>query len=267
MFVSCFYITTSEIELVKKGLIESIVMKICVINPNSTKSMTASICNTAKKIASETTEIICFTPDNGPESIEGYYDGVFGALGTLEGIQKYPDADGYIIACFDDTGLDAARSYTKQPIVGIGEAGFHAACLIAENFTVITTLPRSVNIIRNNLEKYGLIKRCTNVRASNIAVLDLENLPNANEETISNQVKKAIEEDHGQAIVLGCAGMSDFASELSKKHSIPIIDGVSSAVFFVEGLIRSGLKSSNLGGYEQPRKKKYKGQLQRFEPK
>ena len=242
-------------------------MKICIINPNTSKLMTTGIGESAERIAQNTTEIICFKPDNGPESIEGYYDEVFGALGTLEGIKRYPEADGYVIACFDDTGLDAARTTTIRPVIGIGEAGFHTACLVAEKFTVITTLPRSINAIRNNLRKYGLLNRCANIRASEIPVLDLETVVIESKEIISNQIIKAIKEDGAEAIVLGCAGMSNFAIELSETHSIPVIDGVASAVCLIESLVRLGIQTSKLGGYEQPRKKKFIGSMRKFEPK
>ena len=242
-------------------------MNICIINPNTSKSMTTGICASAEQIANNSTKIICFNPDDGPESIEGYYDEVFGALGALEGIKKYPEADGYVIACFDDTGLDAARTATNSPVVGIGEAGFHTACLVAEKFTVITTLPRSINAIENNLKKYGLINRCNNIRASEIPVLELDTDATKSKEIISNQIVKAIENDRAGAIVLGCAGMADFATELSQIHSIPVIDGVTSAVCLIESLVRLGIETSKLGGYEAPRKKNYLGLMQKFEPK
>ena len=53
---------------------------------------------------------------------------------------KAADADAFVIACFDDTGLDAARCATGAPVVGIGEAAFHMASLIAGKFSVVTTL-------------------------------------------------------------------------------------------------------------------------------
>ena len=52
-------------------------MIICIINPNTTKSMTEKMEVASKKVASDDTKIIATTPKNGPESIEGYYDEVF----------------------------------------------------------------------------------------------------------------------------------------------------------------------------------------------
>ena len=80
--------------------------KICIINPNTTKAMTQKIDLTAKKFASEDSEIISVEPKVGPDSIEGFYDEAFCIPGLIEEIKKQSDADAYIIACFDDTGLE-----------------------------------------------------------------------------------------------------------------------------------------------------------------
>ena len=48
------------------------------------------------------------------------------------------------------------------------------ASLIAEKFSVVTTLARSIAPIERNLVKYGLAARCARVRASNVPVLALE---------------------------------------------------------------------------------------------
>ena len=79
-----------------------------------------------------------------------------------------------IVACFDDTGLDAARCLTAAPVVGIGEAGFHFASMLSNKFSVVTTLSRSVPAIEHNLVRYGLAHRCARVRASDVPVLELE---------------------------------------------------------------------------------------------
>ncbi len=58
----------------------------------------------------------------GPVSIEGYYDEVFAMPGMLRRIREAEATQviGHVIACFDDTGLDAARSIAAAPVIGIG---------------------------------------------------------------------------------------------------------------------------------------------------
>src|SRR5262245_50061171 len=219
-------------------------MRILVINPNTTVSMTAKIAAAAASVASAGTEVVSVNPGDGPPSIEGYFDEVFAIPGMIMEIGKAPAMDAYVIACFDDTGLDAARCATKAPVIGIGEAAFHFASLVAGKFSVVTTLARSVPAIEHNLVRYGLASRCAKVRSSEVAVLDLEQPGSGARRKISAEIASSIRDDRAEAIVLGCAGMADLASSLSLEHGLPVLDGVTCAVAVAEALFRVGLKTS-----------------------
>jgi len=240
--------------------------RILVVNPNTTESMTQKIGAAARAVAATGTEVAAVNPDFGPPSIEGYFDEALSVPGLIAEMAKAPDVDAYIIACFDDTGLEAARSFVEAPVVGIGEAAFHLASLVAGRFSVITTLARSVAPIEHNLVRYGLASRCAKVRASEVAVLDLE-VPGSDAcRRISDQVGATIREDAAEAIVLGCAGMTDLAFSLSREHGVPVIDGVAAAVKLCESLIALGLKTSKSGGYARPRSKRFAGIFSIFSP-
>jgi len=170
----------------------------------------------------------------------------------LEVVEANPQADAIVIACFDDTGLDAVRCLTNKPVVGIGEAGYHLAAMLSNKFSVVTTLARSVSALEHNLVRYGLASRCASVRASEVPVLELENPHSDARQKISDEVHKAITEDHAEAIVLGCAGMTDLTQSLSEEHGLPVLDGVVSAVGLCETMVRLNLYTSSLGGYAQP---------------
>lgn len=242
-------------------------MRILLINPNTTASMTRKIEAAARAVAAAETEVIAVNPSDGPPSIEGYFDEVFSVPGLIGEMQKAPDMDAYIIACFDDTGLEAARCFTTAPVIGIGEAAFHVASLLAGKFTVITTLGRSVPAIEHNLVKYGLASRCARVRASEIPVLDLEKSEFEALSKISAEISRAVTEDRAEAIVLGCAGMADLADRLSVEHCLPVIDGVACAIKLAESLVSLGLRTSKIGGYAAPRRKRFDGLFSQFSPR
>jgi allantoin racemase len=243
-------------------------MLIHVVNPNTTQSFTDKIAAAAKAAALPTTEIMATQPDMGPVSIEGYYDEAFSVPGLLQRIAEAEKQNvaGHVIACFDDTGLDAARCLARAPVIGIGEAAFHAASLVAGKFSVVTTLSRSIPAIEHNLVRYGLATRCAKVRASEVPVLSLEEPNSPARKLISAEIEKAKTEDRAEAIVLGCAGMADLAAKLSAEHGLPVIDGVSVAVGLIEMLARNGIVTSKRGGYAQPLPKAYKGIFASFAP-
>ncbi len=234
-------------------------MLICVVNPNTTVSMTAKIAVAARAAASPGVEIRASNPTFGPASIEGYYDEAFAVPGLLDEIAKTPDADAFVVACFDDTGLEAARCATDAPV--------HMASLIADKFSVVTTLPRSIAPIEKNLVKYGLASRCARVRAANVAVLDLEEPDSDACRTIEAEILRALAEDGAEAIVLGCAGMTDLVRDLERKVGAPVLDGVACAVGLAETLARLGLRTSKRNTYAPPRPKSYSGAFAGWSPR
>jgi allantoin racemase len=243
-------------------------MKLLLVNPNTTASMTEKAGEAARLVAASGTEIIAVNPEYGPVSIEGYYDEVFSIPGLLEEVRKGEDSgcQGTVIACFDDTGLDAARCLASGPVVGICEAAMHTASLLANGFSIVTTLKRSIPALEELAVKYGMSQQCHRVRAAEVPVLELENPDSEATKLIRVEIQKALDEDRSEAIVLGCAGMVDLAAELSKEFGVPVIDGVSAAVKLVESLVTLGLQTSKRNGYAYPSTKSYLGLFQSFQP-
>ena len=226
---------------------------ILVINPNTTERMTDQVRAAAERVAGPGFDIAAANPAQGPASIEGHYDGAVALAGLLDVVRGNPGADGYVIACFDDTGLEAARCLTDAPVVGIGEASYHLASMVAPKFGVVTTLSRSVGILEQNLVRYGLMARCTGVRASDVPVLDVEKGEGA--ARIEAEVGRSITEDGAEAVVLGCAGMVEIAGRIRKTHGVPVLSPVESAVKVVEAMIGLGLQTSKANSYKPPRSK------------
>lgn len=216
-------------------------MRLLVINPNSTTSMTEKIAVAARLAVPAGVEVTAITNHSGPASIQGPEDGALAAPGVLA-IVAAAKADAIVIACFDDTALAEARALSPVPVIGIGEAAFHAAMMLGARYAVVTTLSVSIPVIEANLTAYGVAGSCIRVRASDVPVLDLEHPGSAAEAKVSAEIGRALIEDGAQAIVLGCAGMADLAARLSTHHGVPVIDGVAAAcgiACVLAGLIRA----------------------------
>jgi allantoin racemase len=224
--------------------------------------MTDKIARAAAAAANPNTEILAATSAEGPASIEGHFDGALALPGLMDEIRKGEAAgvDGHIIACFDDTGIDAARAL---PVIGIGEAAYHMASLVAGRFSVVTTLSRSIPVLQQNLMRTGLAFRCASVRAAEVPVLALEKPNSSARQRISEEIATALREEGAEAIVLGCAGMADLAAKLSEEHGVPVIEGVSAAVKLAESLASLRLRTSKTGGWAAPLPKVWTG---RFAP-
>ena len=241
-------------------------MKIKVINPNTTQSMTDLIATAARAVSAPGTEIIAVTSRTGAVSIESHYDEAMSIVGLVDAVNEKPAADAYIIACFGDPGLLAAREIAAGPVIGIAEAAMHAASFVATGFSVVTTLERTRIIAEHLVRNYGMEHHCRRVRATDIPVLELDN-PNSNARNmILRECEAAVSEDKSGAIVLGCAGMADLTRYLEDHLQVPVIDGVAAAVKFAEALVSLGLRTSKRGDLAYPLHKPYVGTLKSYAP-
>jgi allantoin racemase len=244
-------------------------MKIRVINPNTSDSMTEAIGAAARAVAAPGTEIEAVHPSFGAASIEDHHDDVWAAAGVAEQVRlgEALQADAHVIACFGDPGLHAARELARGPVIGIAEAAFHAATLVATGFSVVTTLTRTCVIAEHLVLQYGFERRCRGIHGTDIAVLELEDPTSRAFERILEAAEQALRIDRSGAIVLGCAGMADLCQALQARLGVPVIDGVGAAVKLAEGLVALGLGTSKRGDYAAPISKRYAGMAAPFSPR
>jgi allantoin racemase len=235
-------------------------MKILLINPNTTASMTQAIAAAARAVAAPGTSIVATQPSFGPVSIECHYDEVFAAAGVAEQVRLAGgQADAVVIACFGDPGLDAAREATAAPVLGIAEAAFHAASFLATRFSVVTTLTRTCTMAERLVQRYGFQAQCAGVHGTDIPVLALEDAGEPLLRQIEDAARSALAQDRSGAIVLGCAGMASLCGTLSARLGVPVIDGVAAAVKFAESLASLGLATARKGDYAPPPPKPFTG--------
>jgi allantoin racemase len=240
-------------------------MQIRIINPNTTESMTATIGKAARAVAGPGTLIEAVTSPMGPVSIESHYDEALSVPGVLASIAhgETQAVDGYVIACFGDPGLDAARELARGPVLGIAEAAMHTASFLGRGFSVVTTLGRTAGRAWDLAEHYGMNRFCLGVHACEIRVLDLETDPGARA-AITEVCREALQKDGSDAIVLGCAGMADLCAAISAELGVPVVDGVAAATVLVQSLITLQLSTSARAEYATPPAKQYTGLLSPF---
>ena len=230
-----------------------------MINPNTTQAMTDKIENCARAVAGADVSVTGVTSEIGPESIESHYDEALSVPGVLKAIQwgEREGVDGYVIACFGDPGLDAARELAAGPVIGIAEAAMHTASHLGRGFSVVTTLERTIGRATDLAERYGMQRFCRGIHACEIPVLDLDSDPDARK-VITEACRDAIESDGSDSVVLGCAGMAGMCGEISAEIGVPVIDGLTAATLTVQSLVAMGLRTSVRGEYAPPPPKAYR---------
>ena len=237
-------------------------MKIKIINPNTTLSMTESVEVVARRAARPDTEVWAVSPQTGPTSIECYVDEYLAIPGVLREVIKgdrEEGADAFIIACFGDPGLQAAREVTDKPVLGIAESAITAAKFIAPYFSIVSVLDRSAKVTEDVVSNYGAVKFCRSIRSTGLSVLDFGKDPERGLKALAEQSRIAVREDRAECILLGCAGFVDFVAKLKEELGVPVLDGVVPAVKFAEAMVDMGLKTSKVSTWGWPEPKEIKG--------
>ena len=234
-------------------------MRILVVNVNTTQSMTDTIAETARSAAGPGTEIVALTPLFGAESVEGNYESYLAAVAVMETVRRYPEPfDAVIQAGYGEHGREGLQELLDVPVVDITEAAASIAQFLGHRYSVVTTLDRAVPLIEDRLLLAGLSQRCASVRASGMAVLDLEADPAAAVEAIVVEAEKAVTLDRAEVICLGCGGMAGLDEQVEARTGVPVVDGVAAAVTIAESLVRLGLRTSKVRTYAPPRPKAFR---------
>ena len=232
-------------------------MKILVVNVNTSRSMTDGIDEAARRYASAGTEIVTLQPYFGAEAVDCNFESYLSAVAVMDRVLAYDEPyDAVVMAGFGEHGRDGLQELIEQPVVEICEAAAHVAMMVGREYSVITTLQRSVPPIEDRLRLAGLWDRCASVRASGMSTLEVDEDPSGAIQAVVAEARKAVELDHAEVICLGCAGMAGLEEAITNALHVPVIDGVGAAVRLAEALVGLGLRTSKVSTYARPEPKK-----------
>jgi len=229
-------------------------MRIFVINPNSSASMTAHLRRELETVKGRTADLTVVNPADGPASIESALDEARAIPLALDLIaQAARDGfDAVVIACFADPGLDAAREIVSIPVVGIEESALHVAAMLGHRFTILTARRERVPAKIEHVARLGLSSRLASVRPLEMGVLEMEADPARAQGRILKVGGAAVREDGAEVLVLGCAGLAGYGTELTGTLGVAVVDPAPVALKTAEMLVELKLTHSKRGLYAVP---------------
>ena len=230
-----------------------------LLNPNTDRHHTDAMAGVARAALPAGCDVLAVTSPRGPSSIESAADTVIAAAEVAGMVRAHPDVDAYLIACFGDPGLAAARELTAVPVVGIGEAAYIAAGLVAGRFAVITTLRRGIPELEDSIAARGIAARCAGVLSLDIPVAEQGAAFPDTTQAIVAASRRAVQELGAEALILACGGMADVAQAVQEAVGVPVCDGVAFGSLLAYSLWRTGIATSKTGTYAAPEPIPYTG--------
>jgi allantoin racemase len=215
--------------------------RILVINPNSTVAVTNAIDDamTPLRIPGGP-EIACLTLEEGPPGVESQIDADAVIQPLCRVIREHePDAAAFVIACFSDPGLFSAREATAKPVLGVAECGILTALTMGHRFGVISILAHSVPRHLRYIAAMSVEQRLAGDLPIGLGVTELADARVTLTRMID--VGRRLRDDCGaDVLVMGCAGMAGYRSDLEKAVQIPVVEPTQAAATMALGRIRLG---------------------------
>ncbi len=235
-------------------------MRIFVINPNSSESVTSHLSETLNRIKRDDCELTVVCPEHGPVSIESAYDETLAAYQIMPLVKKANDEgyDAIVLACFSDPGLDAAKELSTIPVVGIEESTLHMAALLGHKFSVMTGMARRIPTREFHALLRGVDTFYGSSPALNMSVLEMDSDPAKAKARIIEVARKAVTEDRAEVIILGCAGLAGYSEDIERELGVVVLDPSSVALKVAEAIVDLGLHHSKVGRYSCPPVKEIK---------
>lgn len=205
--------------------------RLLVINPNTNAGITAQIRRAALEAAPPGTEVEVVNPARGPFGIETPQDRAEAVPNVVSLIEarRNDGFDGYVLACFDDIGVEEASALVPVPVVSMFGAGVVRTRERGGRFAIITTVEAAVAGIERLAAAYGVTHLCT-IRAAGVGVAEAAARTPRAETRLFATIERAIGEDRAGAILLGSGALTGRAGALEERFGIPFIDGLAAAV-------------------------------------
>ena len=227
-------------------------MKLLVINPNITESVTRLIGEEAQRAASPGTQLTLKTAAFGVAYIETRLEAVIGAYASLllisENLGKH---DAVIIAAFGDPGLPALRDAIGRPVIGLTEAALVAAGQSGERFSIIAISQRISPWYREVVEGYGFGARLVSIRALDRPIRDIGGVQDEHAAQLKALCTTAVDEDGAEILILAGAPLAGLARRIQGQLPVPLVDPIASAVKLAE--------TAHSGAYTPPPRKNNAG--------
>lgn len=228
--------------------------RILVVNPNTNPKNTKVIADAIAPFTPLGVEVETVSPDKGPVGLESYYHNYIASVNVHKRIVEAEKEgyDGVVIACYGDPGIEGAKELVDIPVVGITEASYALARILATKFLVVvsaeTAVPRQIRYIKS----LGLPDYQYAVRPIGLTVLGVMSDRMSAKDMIAKNCEIALKETGSEIIVMGCSGFSGLRAELEKQLNVPIIDPVVAGVQVCATLINMGLSQSKVSTYKTP---------------
>ena len=228
-------------------------MKILLVNPNTSESVTERIRAAAAAVAAPGTELLPLTATRGVPYIATRAEAAIGGAVVLEMLAaNWQKADVAVIAAFGDPGLGGARELFPIPVVGMAEAAMLTACMLGRRFAIVTFARALEPLYRECVAYHGLTERLAAIRMLDGNFKTISDVQDEKADLLVDLANRTVDENGADVIVLGGAPLAGLADRIRDRVTVPVVDGVAAAVKQAEALASLRPRKATAGTFSRP---------------
>lgn len=228
-------------------------MRLLLINPNISESVSELIRAEAQRTASCDTEIEVMTVPFGVAYIETRFEALIGAYAAAQlAAEHHARFDAVVVAAFGDPGLGGLREALPMPVTGLTEAALASAHLLGHRISIVAISQRIQAWYREVVASYGFAARLASIRALDRPLAGVGQVQDDHGKALKALAERAVEEDGADVIVLAGAPLAGLARSLEGQLPVPVVDGVSSAVRHAQTLVALRPGTARHGSFAPP---------------
>ena len=207
-----------------------VLMRLLIVNPNTSETTNQRLRHAAISLLDQNDDLEVISAPSGVSLIETPKQSAETVPYVVSLIETMSDKfDAVIIAAFSDPGLHEARKIAACPVLGISEAAMQKAATHGL-FAIVTLGAELKKEIIRNAELYGYSDLLAEVRILPWTVAEVSSNLDKYREDFRSACQLLVDKKHVSAIIIGGGPLTGIASAIGTELSIPIYDGVQSAV-------------------------------------
>jgi Asp/Glu/hydantoin racemase len=202
-------------------------LRILLINPNTTQSVTALVAQHARAIAGDGVTFVPVTGRFGARYISSRAAAAIAAHAALDALAAHvAGCNAVYLACFGDPGLAALREISPVPVVGMAEASCLEACNRGRRFAIVTGGALWGPMLTEFVAWLGLADRLAAVRTIAPTGDQIARDPDGALAQLAAACTASATQDGADMVILGGAALAGLAARIQPSVPIPVLCSV-----------------------------------------
>ena len=218
-------------------------MRILLINPNTTESITERMATYAREVATSAATFVPVTGRFGARYISSRAAATIAGHAALDALAEHVEGcDAVYLACFGDPGLAACKELSPVPVIGMAEASCIEAAREGRRFAIVTGGVLWKPMLEEFVATLGLSQQLAVVRTIAPTGGQIAQDPDGALTLLADACNACATDDGADVVILGGAALAGLAQRIQPHVPVPLLCSVATGAKAVVAAAQTGGK-------------------------